>query len=62
MPTPMPMPKPMPMPRCPQGTTAEILRWVGDDRGRAQSALDAEQSHDRPRTGLVDELKKSLEE
>jgi len=46
----------------PQGTTTEILRWVGDDKNRAQSALDAEQSHDRPRTGLVNELKKRLEE
>jgi hypothetical protein len=26
----------------PQGTIAEVLAWVGDDRERAQAALDAE--------------------
>jgi hypothetical protein len=45
----------------PDGTTAEILRWVGDDKKRAQAALDKEQADDRPRHGLTGELKKILE-
>jgi len=44
----------------PDGTTAEILRWVGDDQGRAQRALDKEQAEDRPRSGLTGELKQIL--
>jgi len=44
----------------PDGTTAEILRWVGDDQQRAQRALDKEQADDRPRAGLTGELKKIL--
>lgn len=44
----------------PDGTTAEILRWVGDDQSRAQRALDKEQGDDRPRAGLTGELKKIL--
>jgi hypothetical protein len=46
----------------PDGTTAEILRWVGDDPERAQRALDKEQADDRPRTGLTGELNKILEQ
>jgi hypothetical protein len=45
----------------PDGTTAEILRWVGGDKKRAQAALDKEQADDRPRHGLTGELKKVLE-
>jgi hypothetical protein len=45
----------------PAGTTAEILRWVGDDKERAQAALDKEQGEDKPRGGLTGELKKILE-
>jgi hypothetical protein len=44
----------------PDGTTAEILHWVGEDRQRAQAALDKEQADDRPRGGLTGELKKIL--
>jgi hypothetical protein len=44
----------------PDGTTAEILRWVGDDKARAQRALDKEQQDDRPRAGLTGELRKVL--
>jgi len=46
----------------PDGTTAEILHWVGDDQDRAQRALDKEQADDRPRAGLTGELKKILGE
>jgi hypothetical protein len=45
----------------PEGTTAEILRWVGNDQGRAQRALDKEQAEEKPRTGLTGELKQILE-
>jgi len=44
----------------PDGTTAEILRWVGDDQQKAQRALEKEQADDRPRAGLTGELKKIL--
>jgi hypothetical protein len=38
------------------GTVDDVLRWVGDDAGRARSALLAESGRDRPRTTLVDQL------
>jgi hypothetical protein len=44
----------------PEGTTAEILAWVGDDQDRAQQALDAENKDEKPRTGLTGELNKIL--
>jgi len=44
----------------PTGTTAEILKWVGDDKDRAQAALDEEQKADRPRSGLTGELEQML--
>jgi hypothetical protein len=44
----------------PDGSTAEILRWVGTDKQRAQAAFDKEQADDRPRHGLTGELKKVL--
>jgi hypothetical protein len=44
----------------PDGTTAEILRWVGDDKGRAVRALEKERADDRPRAGLTGELNKIL--
>lgn len=40
----------------PQGTSAEIMAWVGDDKDRAQRALDAENANDRPRKTLVSQL------
>jgi len=45
----------------PDGTTAEILRWVGDDKGRAVRALEKERADSRPRAGLTGELTKILE-
>lgn len=42
----------------PAGTVDVVLEWVGQDAGRAQRALDAEQAAERPRTGLVDRLQK----
>lgn len=46
----------------PDGTTAEVLQWVGDDKERAQKALDKEQAEESPRVGLTGELEKTLEE
>lgn len=51
-------PKEPEKPTAPTGTSREILAWVGDDKERAQLALDAELAADRPRKGLVDDLEK----
>lgn len=42
----------------PDGTAAEVLEWVGDDRDRAGAALLAETARDKPRTTLVAALEK----
>lgn len=44
----------------PQGTVPEVMTWVGDDKERAQKALDAEQANERPRKGLVSSLEELL--
>lgn len=41
----------------PTGTSADVLAWVGEDKDRAQEALDHEQQSHKPRKGLVEELK-----
>jgi hypothetical protein len=46
----------------PDGTTAEVLAWVGDDKERAQAALDKENADESPRKGLTGELEKLLED
>jgi len=46
----------------PEGTTAEILQWVGDDKEKAQAALDKENAEERPRKGLTGELEELLTE
>jgi hypothetical protein len=46
----------------PDGTTEEVLAWVGDDKARAQKALDKEQKDDSPRVTLVEPLEKLVEE
>lgn len=43
-------------PELPKGTSAEILAWVGEDKDRAQKALDHENESHKPRKGLVEEL------
>ncbi|MFG2400768.1 hypothetical protein [Streptomyces lydicus] len=44
----------------PEGGTAEEVRaWVGEDPERAQQALEAEEARDKPRSTLVNHLKKS---
>lgn len=50
---PEPEPDPDEVPR----TVAEVIAWVGDDKDRAQRALDLEQDKgDRARSSLVDAL------
>lgn len=46
----------------PTGTAPEILTWVGDDKEKAQKALDVEKADEKPRKGLVSELEKLLAE
>lgn len=40
----------------PDGSTKEILAWVGDSEERAAKALAAEKSRDKPRSTLVKAL------
>ena len=44
----------------PDGTSKEVLDWVGDDQARAQAALDKEQANEKPRVGLTEDLEKLL--
>jgi len=46
----------------PVGTSAEIQDWVGDDKERAQRALDKENENANPRKGLVKHLESMLDE
>lgn len=43
-------------PNLPKGTSAEVLAWVGEDKDRAQEALDHEHESHKPRKGLIEEL------
>jgi hypothetical protein len=45
----------------PDGTSAEVMEWVGDDPQKAQAALDKEQSHERPRSGLSEDLQEVID-
>lgn len=45
----------------PDGTVDEVLAWVGDDKAKAQQALDAEEDADKPRTTLVEALEAMVE-
>lgn len=44
----------------PAGTIPEVLTWVGDDKEKAQKALDEENKNEKPRKGLVEELEAKL--
>lgn len=46
----------------PDGPVDEVIRWVGEDTGRAVLALQAERSRDRPRHGVVGPLEKMLDD
>lgn len=45
----------------PDGNADAVLDWVGDDRDRAQKALDAEKDRENPRSTLISKLKKVTE-
>jgi len=45
----------------PDGTSAEVMEWVGDDPQKAQAALDKEQSHEKPRSGLSEDLQEVID-
>lgn len=40
----------------PEGSIKEVTAWVGDDKDRAQAALDEENKKDNPRKSLVEKL------
>ena len=42
--------------QVPGGSANAVLAWVGDDRGRARRAIDAEQARPKPRTSLITRL------
>lgn len=44
--------------QVPSGSAREVLAWVDGDRQRAERALAAEEINERPRAGLVAELRK----
>lgn len=46
--------------KTPQGTTKEILEWVGNDLERAQRALDQENADEKPRKTVVKALEDLL--
>lgn len=45
----------------PEGTVNATLEWVGDDKDRAQRALDKEKASDDPRVTLIRELEDILD-
>lgn len=46
--------------RTPRGLTKEILAWVGDDKERAQRALDQEKADEKPRVTVIKALEAIL--
>lgn len=44
----------------PSGTIKKVLAWVGDDKDRAQAALDAENADESPRKSLVEKLEEMI--
>lgn len=59
-PTPEPTPEPEAELEVPQGTSKEVMEWVGDDKERAAAALAAEQASGEPRKGLTRDLEELL--
>jgi hypothetical protein len=57
-----PAPEPEPDPDAvPEGNVTDVLAWVGDDKARAERALNAEWAKgDAQRKGVVDPLAKML--
>jgi hypothetical protein len=46
--------------QVPDGSIQQVLAWVGNDKDRAQAALDAEQAKPTPRSSLVEKLNERL--
>lgn len=46
----------------PEGTIREVMGWVGNDKDRAQTALDDENSKESPRKSLVEKLEEVIGE
>lgn len=46
----------------PRGGVQAVKSWVGDDKDRAQQALEAEQKRDKPRSTLVNDLNEIIED
>jgi len=44
--------------RVPDGSAETVLNWVGNDKTKAERALDAEQRRERPRSTLIAALEK----
>jgi hypothetical protein len=45
----------------PSGTVPEILTWVGEDKERAQRALEVENADEKPRKGLIKALSELID-
>lgn len=56
-----PTPAPVVEEAVPEGSIKVILAWVGDDKAKAQRALDAENAAEDPRTTLVKNLTEILD-
>ncbi len=46
----------------PKGSSAEVMEWVSGDEEKARMALEEEESTNKPRKGLVNDLKELLGE
>lgn len=48
--------------KVPEGTSQEVLDWVGSDPSRAKKALSAEKKSDDPRSSVTEPLERIVEE
>ena len=46
----------------PEGTVRKVTEWVGDDKDRAQRALEEEQAKENPRKSLIEKLEEVIGE
>lgn len=46
----------------PVGTVGELLKWVGDDKDRAQRVLDQENGEEKPRKSLTSQLEEIIDD
>lgn len=47
---------------APEGTIGAVLTWVGEDKDRAEVALEQEKAEDRPRKSLTAQLEEILDD